>query len=144
MGYATVASGSTEATISITQLGTSSGVVYVTVTETGKTESNRIEADYTSETTSNEAYAGNVTVVNNPAGTADTITINGLAVGSLIKVYDAATSGNLLGSTTLGTSSTQGTVTISQLGTASGSVYITITSPGKSESNRTKIDYISE
>ncbi len=144
LGYATVTSGSSSVSISISQLGTGAGTVYVSVTKVGKTESDRTAADYVSETTSNEAHVGNITVVNNPVGTSDTITIMGLTSGDLIQVYDAATDGNLLGSATVSSSGTSVTVTISQLGITAGSVYITITSTGKSKSARTEASYISE
>ncbi len=144
LGSATVASGSTQAKISISQLGTEAGSVFVSVTSKGNTESNRTEAEYVSEQTTNDPYAGYITVQNNKAGTPDTITVTELSAGDIIKVYSGAVGDNQLGSATVTTGSTSGVVTITQLGVSSGSVYVTITSPGKYESGRTKVDYVSE
>jgi hypothetical protein len=144
LGYATVASGSTQATVSISQLGTGSGYVYVAVTEPGKTESDLSPVYYVAETATNAVSLADVTIVNNPVGTPDTITVTGLNGGDLIQVYDAATGGNFLGSATVASSATSATLTITQLGVASGSVYISITSIGKSESDRTQVNYAAE
>jgi hypothetical protein len=144
LGYATVTSNSGQVTVSIAQLGRESGSVYVSVTSKGKTESNRTKAEYVSEQTTNEPYIGNITVVNNTAGTADTITITQLTSADIIKVYDAASDGNLLKSITVPAGSTTGTVAIAQLGSSSGSIYITVTSSGKSESKRVKVDFNAE
>ena len=143
LGYTTVTSGSTSVKISISQLGSGVGAVYVSVTEVGKTESNRTKADYAAETQTNAVSLSNVTVINNISGTADKITITGLALNDVIQVYDLASDGSLLGSAV---ASASGTVTISvpQLGASAGSVYITCTGSGKSESDRLKVSYASE
>ncbi len=144
LGYATAASNSTQVTITIKQLGVEAGSVFISITSKGKTESKRTEAEYVSEQTTNEPYTGYINVLNNIAGTSDTITVSGLTVGDIINVYSAEAGGSLLGSATVASGSTEGTVTISQLGTAAGSVYISVTSAGKAESKRTKADYIAE
>ncbi|EMS69950.1 beta strand repeat-containing protein [Ruminiclostridium cellobioparum] len=144
LGSATASSGSDQVKITVKQLGESAGSVYVSVTSKGKTESKRTEAEYVSEQTTNEPYAGYISVSNNPTGTSDTVTVTNLNGGDIINVYSAAAGGSLLGSATVASGSTTGTVVISQLGTASGSVYISITSAGKAESNRTKADYLAE
>lgn len=144
LGSQTVASGSTQVNITIKQLGVEAGSVFVSITSKGKTESKRTEAEYVSEQTTNEPYAGFITVVNNITGTSDTVTVSGLTAGDIINVYSAEAGGSLLGSATVASGSTQGTVTISQLGTAAGSVYVSVTSAGKAESRRTKADYLAE
>jgi trimeric autotransporter adhesin len=141
LGTATVASGDSEAIVSISQLGTKAGCVYVSVTRSGKTESNRTEADYLSESTA--PVAGNITIVNN-AVLDDTVTVSGLTANDIVKVYDAAKNGNLLGSAVVSANSTTATISISQLTATAGSVYISVTNFGKGESNRTKADYIAE
>ena len=143
LGTATVPAYNTEVTVSVSQLGASAGSVYVTVTSTGKLESDRTKADYSAKLLSTAPAAENVTVVNN-AGIQDTVTVTGLEVNTVIKVYDSASGGNLLGSATESTGSMQATVTITQLGTSTGSVYVTVTSTGKTESERTKVDYSAE
>lgn len=144
LGNITVATGSAQGTVSISQLGTQAGSIFVSVTSRGKTESDRTEAEYVSEQRTNEAYTGYIAIVNNAAGISDKVTVSQLLSGDIIKVYDALSGGNLLGTAVVATGSTNGVVTITQLGTSAGSVYVTITTPGKAESNRTKADYISE
>ncbi len=140
----TVASGSDQVKIQLKQLGEGAGSVFISVTSKGKAESKRTEAEYVSEQTTNEPYAGYISVNNNPTGTSDTVTITNLNGGDIINIYSAAAGGSLLGSATVASGSTTGTVVISQLGTASGSIYVSVTSAGKAESNRTKADYLAE
>lgn len=144
LGSATVSSGSTQVKISIKQLGEEAGSVFVSVTSKGKTESKRTEAEYVSEQTTNEPFSGYISVNNNPTGTSDTVTVSNQSGGDIINVYSAAAGGSLLGSATVASGSTEGTVVIPQLGTASGSVYVSVTSAGKAESDRTKADYVAE
>lgn len=144
LGYAVVPANSNEVTVTISQLTTASGSVYVSVTNFGKSESKRTKADYIAEQTSAALYPGNVSIVNNAVGTSDVITVNNLSSNDVIKVYDAATGGNLIGTAVVSSNDTQATITISQLSTSAGSVYITVTSLGKIESSRTKIDYTAE
>lgn len=143
LGYATVESGRTSVTISIPQLGTESGTVYVSVTENGKTESDATIVYYVAEAQSNGISLSNITIVNNPSGTSDVITITGLNSGDVIQVYDLSADGNLIGSATA-TSSETVTISIPQLGSLAGNVYITTTSLGKTESNRVKANYAAE
>lgn len=144
LGYSIVPANSEEATVTISQLTSSAGSVYISVTNFGKGESKKIKADYIAEQTSPALYSGNIRIVNNPVGTSDVITINNLSGSDVIKVYDAANGGNLIGTATVPSNGTQTTITITQLSSSAGSVYITVTNLGKTESSRTKIDYISE
>jgi hypothetical protein len=141
LGTATVPSGGSEATVSIKQLGSGSGTVYISITSSGKTESSRIAAVYNSESTA-PSY-NNIAIVNN-ALISDSITVKGLAENDVVKVYDASQGGNLLGSSTVATGKSEATVYVSQLTSGAGNVYVSVTSFGKSESSRTKADYISE
>jgi hypothetical protein len=113
--------------------------VYVSVANKGELESDRVKADYGAEPKSATIDTGSITITNN-AGIPDTIRINYLSIGDLVKVYDAARGGNLLGSATVPNSKTEVTITITQLGKAAGSVYISVTSKGMLESDRTKAD----
>ena len=140
LGKATAAS--TETTVSIPQLGTAAGSVYVTVTSTGAGESARVEATYAGEASSAAPSADKILVTNNPTGTADTIYVSGLTSGDVVKAYNAATGGTLLGKATASGAST--TISVSQFGTAAGAVYVSVTSSGKIESTRTKVDYSAE
>ncbi len=144
LGSATAASNGNQVKITIKQLGEEAGSIYISITSKGKTESKRTEVEYVSEQTTNEPYSGYIKVVNNKTGTFDTITVSNLSEGDIINVYSAAAGGSLLGSATVASGSTAGTVSIAQLGTSAGSVYISVTSAGKAESNRTKADYLAE
>lgn len=144
LGSVTVATGSTQAKVSVKQLGIDAGSVFVSVTSKGKTESKRTEAEYVSEQTSNQPYVGYIKVVNNSTGTADTVTVSGLTAGDIVNVYSAENGGSLLGTATVPDAGTKATVSIAQLSTTSGSVYVTVTSDGKYESERTKADYTAQ
>ena len=143
LGTAFVTPGNTSATVSVSQLTTTAGSVYVTVANFGKAESSRTKADYIAEQNTGAPYEGNVKIVNN-AGSYDTVTVMGLTSGDFVKVYDSLSGGSLLGSATVATGATQVVITISQLGVSSGSVYISVTGTGKTESSRTKADYTAE
>ncbi|MNI15337.1 Endo-1,4-beta-xylanase/feruloyl esterase precursor [compost metagenome] len=85
-----------------------------------------------------------ITIINNPAGQEDTILITGLASSVTVNVYDAPTSGNLLGSNVVAPGETTASIRIPQLGTNAGRIYVSLTSPGKTESARTAKDYAAE
>lgn len=144
LGYAIVSANSQEAEVTISQLTINAGRVYVSVTNFGKGESRRTKADYLSEQTSAALYSGNVSIANNTSGTSDIITVSNLSVNDVIKVYDASNSGNLIGTATVSFNGDQAIITIPQLSSAAGNVYITVTNIGKNESSRTKIGYVAE
>lgn len=144
LGTATVPAYGSYVTVTITQLGTTAGSVYISVTGANKLESGRIQVDYAAESKSGIISADDINIKNNAAGTPDIIEVNGLNEGDVVKVYDAAKGGNLLGTSTVESYSTYTTVTVSQLGTSAGSVYVTVTSPNKIESDRVKADYDAE
>jgi hypothetical protein len=143
LGTATVPTYSTQVVVSVPQLGASAGKVYVTITSKGQLESNRIEADFSAKIITPTLSTSCITVVNN-AGIPDTVTVTGLAVGDVINVYDASTGGNLLGSATVPANSMQAVVAITQLGTVAGTIYVSDTTIGKTESLRTSATYLAE
>jgi hypothetical protein len=137
LGTATVVTGQTFATVSVGNLGTGAGQVYVSVTSTGKTESTRTAAPYGAEQVPSTApLASNITVTNN-----NLVNVNGLTGGDTVKVYDSATGGNMLGSYTLAAGETFATVSVGNLGTGAGQIYVTVTSTGKTESTRTAVSF---
>ncbi len=139
---ATVASGETSATASIEQLSIIAGKVYVSITSTNKLESLRVYESYVAEKT--EVTVGNITVTNNTVGTPDTVAVTGLAAGDIVKVYSASTAGTTLGTATVATSATSATISITQLGTTSGKVYVTVKNATRLESARTEKAYLAE
>ncbi|RCX21066.1 hypothetical protein DFR58_101276 [Anaerobacterium chartisolvens] len=144
LGSAAVGSSKSDATVTVKQLGADGGYIYISVTEKSKLESERTKVYFSAEPVSNTVDGYNITVINNPAGKSDTVQVTGLAAGDIVKVYDLASDGTLLGSATVASSKTEATVTIAQLGTGAGYVYVSITSSGKNESSRIKVNYSAE
>ncbi|MCR2821449.1 NPCBM/NEW2 domain-containing protein [Lederbergia panacisoli] len=127
--------------LSIKQLGTKSGKVYVTLTRTDMSESAKIAVSYKAEkAVSPKISAKNVTVVNNKKK-ADTITVKGLKKNDVVKVYNSK--GKLLIQSKKATSSTL-KVSIKQLGTKSGKVYVTLSRTNMTESAKTAVSYKAE
>ena len=137
MGTA-IAAGSA-ATVMIQQLGTYAGSVYVTVEEPDKNESERVEKAYGPEPVTAALSSGDIYVSNNTMES-DSVYINGLTSGAIVRVY------NNLGSL-LGTATSMGdfaTVFIAQLGTQAGSVYVSVEEPDKLESEYIECLYSAE
>ncbi|WP_051153501.1 hypothetical protein [Ruminiclostridium papyrosolvens] len=84
MGTATVATGKTEAVVSIAQLGTEAGKVFVTVTNTGKLESTRTEVAYAAEEVTADPNADKVLAINNTGN--DMVVVYGLAAGDIVNI----------------------------------------------------------
>ncbi len=144
LASASVAVGTNSVSVSVSQLTQDAGSIYVSVTSYGKCESSRTKVDYAAEQTSNPIFAGYVAIANNAEGTSDRITVTNLQANDAIHVYSQSADGTLLGSATVASSGNTAVVTIKQLGVGSGSVYISLTNYGKSESTRTKVDYTAE
>jgi len=141
LGQASAKKGTREAVISIKQLGSEDGSVFVSLTEPNKRESNTTEQTFIKEEVTNVPDAGNVTIVNK-AGSADLVTVEEVKAGVTIKVYNKATNGVLLGSAI--TKNGEALIKIAQLGTEDGSVYITATEPFKKESDTVEVNFIAE
>lgn len=144
LGTATVQSGKTVATVSVTQLGISSGNVYVTVTGLKKQESERVQVSYVAESKTDAPDSATIVITNNPVGTSDTVDVTKLSSGDTVSVYDSATGSKPIATATVKNSDNSVTVTIAQLGSYAGSVYVTVTGKNKLESDRVKIDYVDE
>ncbi|MCX7922310.1 MAG: hypothetical protein N3B21_09910, partial [Clostridia bacterium] len=144
LGTATVATGETSATVSIAQLGSTGGTVYVSVTKVNKLESTRTSKTFVTEPVTTAPVAANITVTNSATGTNDSIVVTGLAEGDIVKVYSAATAGTVLGTATVATGETSVSISVAQLGTAAGSVYVSVKATDKLESARTTKAYIAE
>lgn len=143
LGTATVASGKTDATITVTQLGSNAGKVYLTVTGKNRLESGKTEIAYAAEASSYTPNTKNIFITNN-AGSADTIYVTGLVANDVVNVYDSINAGTALVSGTAAGGKTAVTMSVPQLGEASGSIYVSITSKGKNASGRVKVDYAAE
>ncbi|WP_051331236.1 YbhB/YbcL family Raf kinase inhibitor-like protein [Aneurinibacillus terranovensis] len=90
--------------------------------------------------------AANITVHNNNEPMKDYVEVTGLTTGDVINVYSdpSGTAQYRLGSATVGNGETSAEVSIPQLGTGSGTVYVTLTNSGKSESEVTPKAYDAE
>ncbi|WP_054750382.1 hypothetical protein, partial [Ruminiclostridium josui] len=142
LGTATVATGKTEATVSITQLGTEAGKVYVTVTSAGKLESTRTEVSYAAEEVTSDPNADKVLAINNTGN--DLVVVYGLASGDVVNIYDVEEGGKAIATSTVAANQSQVVITISQLGQAGGTFYFTVTNSGKRESKRIAVTFAAE
>ncbi len=145
LGTATVAAGQTSATVDIAQLGLGAGDVWVTVTNTGKAESTRVQKSFTAEQTQ-APVVGNIAVTNNVSGTPDTVEVTGLLAGDEVIVYSLVTGGTELGTGTVAAGETSVIVSIDQLGTTAGSVFVTVTNAGGRSESAPRVEkaYIAE
>jgi len=155
IGGNTISGTETTAIVSIPQLGAGAGSVYVSVTSKGLIESDRVKVSYAAETATIISPIMKGTTVNNSVGTPDTVTIKGLALGDIIKVYSTATVdgtagiGSAIGTATAIANKVENDITaiatIPQLGAAGGNVYVSVTSKGLLESEKLiKVQYFAE
>jgi hypothetical protein len=145
LGSATAVTGSREGTVvSIGQLGSNEGVVYVTLTETGKSESRATEKGYAGEAMSAKPKLAQIRVLNELSGTNDHIIVSGLQAGDVLKVYASEKAAVPLTQVTVAAGSDTADASVPQLGVGEGSVYMTITSPPLQESVRVVKQYRSE
>lgn len=93
---------------------------------------------------SDSPLSENITIANNRSGSADTITVAGLAAGDLVTVYREADSTEKLGSAAVAAGQTSAIVHVAQLGASAGQVYVSVTSVGKLESARVAKTYGAE
>lgn len=134
-----------QAFVKVNQLGADGGTIYVTVTSLEKNESPRTATVFPAEQKSPAPDGDDITVVNNAAGTKDTVTVRGLRPEDKISVYSSS---ETTGTTLLGASKayTNGvaTVKISQVGSGAGNVYVTLTRTGFLESDCTAVAFDAE
>ena len=82
-------------------------------------------------------------VINNKS-TSDTVSVENLEPGDVVKLYRDLSSTTSIGKATVAAGKTDVTINVGNLNVSSAVVYVTITSRGKQESNRAKKDYSSE
>ena len=133
----------TETVISVKQLGTDEGSIFVTVTDADKNESNRVEVQFGAEEQTAAIDTDNVTVKNNIAGTKDTITVTGLEAGTVVKVYATEDATKAIATATA-KADTETVISVAQLGDEEGSVFVTLTEVGKAESEKTEVEFKAE
>lgn len=97
------------------------------------------------EDVSSAPLVNDVTVRNYITGIDDKIIVSNLIPGDVVKVYNAESGGDLLGSaTTQGNTATVTNFLNGQLGPNAGTVYVSKTSINMSESSRTAVSYTAE
>ncbi len=138
----TATSSGTTVTVSVPQVGTGAGSVYVSVKNAGKNESTRTAAAFIAEPITTAPVAADITVTNNPTGTADTVAVANVVSGDVVKVYATSTATTALGTATA--TGTSVTVSVPQLGTGTGTVYVTVKNATKHESPRTSQTFAAE
>ncbi|MFD2328825.1 hypothetical protein ACFSR7_06130 [Cohnella sp. GCM10020058] len=144
LGTTTVAAGSTRGTVTIAQIGTASGTLYITVTSGALSESNRTAKSFAAEPRAARLDTAQITVVNNPVGTADVVKVENVSPSDVIKVYNDPVDTPVIGTGTVASGQNEILVSIAQLGTTSGTVYVSITTGGLPESQRTAKNYAAE
>ncbi|WP_051620658.1 hypothetical protein [Paenibacillus sp. UNC451MF] len=145
IGSSTVSNGSTSATVTIDQLGILGGHIYVTVTQPSYSESRRIVKSFAEEPVSAAPAVTSIRITNRSGGATDQVTVRGIHVGDVVKVYKDASKIKLLGSSTVASSTTDGTViSVGQLGADEGIIYVAVTEPGKRESRAIEKAYDAE
>ncbi|MEW4230249.1 NPCBM/NEW2 domain-containing protein [Priestia megaterium] len=128
-------------TVSINQLGTGEGTVLVSRTSTNKLESGKTSVNYAAEpSVSTKLVSSQVKVINN-RNKNDIVTVNRLAKGEKVKVYNAK--GQLL-ATSDGAAKDTVTVSIKQLGSGKGTILVSRISPSKLESDKISVNYNAE
>ncbi|HYE81548.1 MAG TPA: immunoglobulin-like domain-containing protein [Clostridia bacterium] len=88
--------------------------------------------------------ASSISVNNNTGGIDDTVTVTGLSEGDVIKAYTSASGGEPVATASVSSGETVAVIQLGQLGTDAGSIFVSLTKQGKSESPRTEIAYSAE
>lgn len=145
VGTATAGAGGV-ATFKIAQLTANdvAGTAYVTITGTGELESSAVAVTIPAYSPSSPLSGFNtITVTNNFLGTSDTILITHLTQGDTVKVYSNSTLSVYLGSATA-TVSGPVLLSVPQLvpNDKAGTVYLTVTNAGKSESTAVSVSVL--
>jgi len=136
LGSATVATGKNQATVSISQITEGDGNIYVSVTSKFKLESERVEASYIAEKTTPNPDEAKIIVINNIGK--NLVLVYGLNAGDAVKIYNSPTGGKPLATAKVAVNQSYATITITQVGESSGSIYVSVTSRGLKESGRVK------
>ncbi|NHC42768.1 hypothetical protein G6549_22880 [Bacillus sp. MM2020_1] len=129
----------TSAKLSIPQLGRVTGTLYVTITNPGLKESDRVAISYLGE--HSDAISSKLVKVINYKGKSDVVSIRNIAASDVINVYSSK---NQLLATKRGKSGTTYSYSYKQFGTKANYIYVTITKSGMLESPKTKVTFLGE
>ncbi|MCL2081094.1 MAG: hypothetical protein FWH16_03235 [Oscillospiraceae bacterium] len=145
LGKGTVDTFASTIKFNLSSLKAEGGAVYVTRKSAGLNESTRAEVPYGAQKPSTAINAADVEIVNN-ANMPDVITVKNVAANDIIKVYSSQSASESITEAV----ALDSTVVLhaEQLGTGSGTVFITVTryADGEmhSESTRTPVKYAAE
>ena len=127
--------------VAIKQLGTGKGTILVSRISPNKAESGTVSASFAAEPAVSSSISAQQTTIVNNKGKNDTITVKSLTKGDKVKVYDAK--GTLI-ATSGAAAKDSVVISVKQLGTGKGTVYLTRLTPNKLESGKTAVSYAAE
>jgi hypothetical protein len=130
----------TVASITVAQLGQAAGNVWIALKTGTNAEGTAVKVAYGSEPVT--TTPSSVVVTNYSIDKKDKIVVNGTVSGDKVTVYKDATGTTTWGTATATTTSTA--VEVAQLGTGSGTVYVTIKNTDKMESSRVSQAFVAE
>lgn len=130
-------------TLSGEHLSKNGGRIYVTYTAPDRNESSKIAVNYNAEQLTQKLRADDITVVNNYGTANDEVTVDGLDVGYIVRIYDSQTGGRLLAEGTAAGPSLEFTG-VTWLLPAGGRIYVSVQSGVAHESARLAKSYESE
>ncbi|UUZ89699.1 hypothetical protein LJK87_26870 [Paenibacillus sp. P25] len=107
------------------------------------TRSCRLDVELIDPRPSSPIDPSEVTIVNNPQGISDTITVKGVEPEDLVYIYDS-TGRSLAFESPADAGQTSVTASVYQLGSNAGYVYLSRTSPGRPESTKVAVPYSAE
>jgi len=117
----------------VSQLGTSSGYVFFTITSLNKRESKKLRYSYSEEPISKALSTGSINVKHNSNGTCK-VTVSNLVKGDVVKIYSSTKSyGKILASDTATSATLNLTFEVDEV---SGIIFVSVTSPNMWESSR--------
>ncbi|PZE20685.1 hypothetical protein [Paenibacillus xerothermodurans] len=152
LGIATVAGGSSSATVDVGQLGSASGHIFVTGTQPSYSESRRIVKSFSAEPTSLPLLLapsallalGQVSITNAFNGTGDSVLVTGVRAGDIMRVYTSERAAAPIAQATVHAGQDSAVASLPQLGAGEGTVYVSVTSPPLLESARVAKHYSQE
>ncbi|MDR4949921.1 PPC domain-containing protein [Neobacillus cucumis] len=118
----------------------SAGTYYLVISENYNTTD--VPYEFAIWTATPQITANQVTVTNN-TGKSDTISVGGLGTGDTIKVYTASKGGTLLATAKAGSTGSV-SMSVAQVGQKAGTLYVTVTKSGWTESLRTPVSFTGE
>lgn len=125
--------------LTINQLGTNAGVVYVVVSKSGYQSSKPTKVSYSKEKLV-ELSSKNLTVTNNSSN--DTISFKGLTKGNNYTIFQDAKLKKKI--TSFKATDTTKTITVKQIGQKAGNIFVVVSKSPYLQSEATKVSFLAE